>query len=91
MNFVGKKIKSSTFVVVKKFLSNTVKIALPLLLGGAILYWMYRDFDFKSIRQVLLHEMNWTWMLLSFPFGILAQTFRAGTAGRTSAYKHLHP
>ena len=46
------------------------------MLGGAILYWMYRDFDFGSISHVLLDEMNWGWMLLSFPFGILAQAFR---------------
>lgn len=57
-------------------IANVLKIALPLLLGGAILYWMYRDFDFQSIGQVLLHEMDWTWMLLSLPFGILAQVFR---------------
>ena len=56
--------------------SNIVKIALPLVLGGAILYWMYRDFDFQSISHVLWHEMNWTWMLLSFPFCILAQMMR---------------
>lgn len=53
-----------------------VKIVLPLALGGAILYWMYRDFDFRSIENVLRNGMDWTWMLLSFPFGILAQTFR---------------
>ena len=52
----------------KKALRNTVKIALPLLLGGAILYWMYRDFDFSSISDVLLNKMDWTWMILSFPF-----------------------
>lgn len=45
-------------------------------LGGAILFWMYRNFDFSSIRNILFHEMNWTWMLLSFPFGIMAQVFR---------------
>ena len=59
-----------------KTAQNLFKILLPLLLGGAILYWMYRGFDFESIRHVLFHEMNWTWMLLSFPFGILAQAFR---------------
>ena len=59
-----------------KITSIVVKILMPLLLGGAILYWMYRGFDFNSIRHVMLHEMDWTWMLLSFPFGILAQAFR---------------
>ena len=59
-----------------KHVNSVVKVALPLLLGGAILYWMYRDFDFGSIREVLTNEMNWTWMVLSLPFGILAQAFR---------------
>jgi len=59
-----------------KTIHSLFKIMLPLILGGAILYWMYRGFDFQSIRDVLFHEMNWTWMLLSFPFGILAQAFR---------------
>jgi len=60
----------------QKTYNQALKIALPLLLGGAILYWMYRDFDFQRISHVLWHEMNWTWMLLSFPFGILAQMMR---------------
>ena len=64
------------FSAKKGFLGNTVKILLPLLLGGAILYWMYRGFDFQRVRQVVLYEMDWTWMLLSFPFGILAQALR---------------
>ncbi|MGI6231910.1 MAG: lysylphosphatidylglycerol synthase transmembrane domain-containing protein [Prevotella sp.] len=59
-----------------KLTNNIFKVALSLVLGGAILYWMYRDFDFEQVRQVVLHEMNWTWMLLSFPFGIMAQAFR---------------
>ena len=60
----------------KRLFNNTVKIALPLLLGSAILYWMYRGFDFSSIYHVLFHEMDWTWMILSPPFGVLAQAFR---------------
>ena len=59
-----------------KQIQTLLKILLPLVLGGAILYWMYRKFDFESIRQVLTDEMNWAWMLLSLPFGILAQVFR---------------
>ncbi len=61
---------------IKKIANNIFKVALSLFLGGAILYWMYRGFDFKQVEQVLLHEMNWGWMLLSFPFGIAAQLFR---------------
>ena len=53
-----------------------MKVMLSLLLGGAILYWMYRGFDFRQVEQVMLHEMRWEWMLLSFPFGIMAQVFR---------------
>jgi len=60
----------------KKHINGTLKLAAPLLLGGLILFWMYRDFDFQRLGNVLCHEMNWTWMLLSFPFGILAQSFR---------------
>ena len=60
----------------KSILGNIVKIVLPFLLGGAILWWMYRGEDLSTISHVLTEEMNWTWMLLSFPFGILAQMFR---------------
>ena len=60
----------------KTILTNIAKIIAPILLGGAILYWMYRGEDFMRLRHVLLEEMDWTWMLLSFPFGILAQLFR---------------
>ena len=64
-------------IVEQKSIKGTfLKIALPLILGGAILYWMYRDFDFQTVGHVMLHEMDWTWMLLSFPFGILAQAMR---------------
>lgn len=58
-------------------ISNIIlKILMPLVLGGAILYWMYRGEDWQQIRHVMTDEMDWTWMLLSFPFGILAQMFR---------------
>ena len=55
---------------------NILKIVLPLLLGGAILYWMYRDFDLASVMDVMRNDMAWGWMLLSFPFGIMAQMLR---------------
>ena len=57
----------------KRTINDILKLACSLALGGGILFWMYRDFNFGSVREVLLEEMNWWWMLLSFPFGILAQ------------------
>lgn len=59
-----------------KISNVALKFVLPVLLGGVILYWMYRDFDFKRIEKVMLYDMDWTWMLLSLPFGITAQLFR---------------
>ena len=60
----------------KKAIRNISNIALSLILGGAILFWMYRDFDFLAVKHVMLEEMDWWWMILSMPFGIAAQAFR---------------
>ena len=49
----------------KKILKKTGKIALPLLLAGALLYWMYRDFDFAEAKRIFLDEMNVWWLILS--------------------------
>lgn len=38
---------------------------------------MYRGFDWQTLQTSLRSGMNWTWMWLSFPFGISAQVFRA--------------
>ncbi len=63
-------------MIAKNIINAVAKVVLPFVLGGAILWWMYRGEDFSTISRVLTEEMNWTWMLLSFPFGILAQMFR---------------
>ena len=47
----------------KKILSNILKIVLPLLIAGGILYYMYRDFDFAEAKHIFLHEMNIWWLL----------------------------
>lgn len=49
----------------KKTLTNIAKIVLPLLIAGALLYWMYRDFDFSEAKRIFLHEMNVWWLLAS--------------------------
>ena len=61
----------------KTVIGSVAKVVLPFVLGGAILWWMYRGEDFSAVSHVLTDEMDWTWMFLSFPFGILAQMFRA--------------
>ena len=42
-----------------------MKIVLPLLVAGALLYWMYRDFDFAEVKRIFLHEMNVWWLVAS--------------------------
>ena len=63
--------KSSNCEIVK-----SIRIALPLLLAVGILWWMYRDTDFRAMEDTLLHGMNWGWMLFSLVFGVTAQMFR---------------
>ena len=60
----------------RRYIRKTINVLLSILLGGAILYWMYRGFDLNTMKEVLRHDVNWWWMLTSFPFGILAQMFR---------------
>lgn len=57
-------------------INKTGKILLPLLLATAILWWMYRGLQWEQLGNVLSHDMSWDWMLLSMPFGILAQVLR---------------
>ena len=48
-----------------KILKNTMKIVLPLLIAGGLLYWMYRDFEFAEAKRIFLHEMNIWWLFAS--------------------------
>ena len=59
-----------------KLLKKILRLILPVVLGGFILFWMYRDFDFAQVRETLLHGINWGWMLLSLLCGVLPQVFR---------------
>lgn len=47
---------------------------IPFLLGGTILWWMYRGFDFSAIMNT---QIEWGWMAFSMVFGVAAQLFRA--------------
>ncbi len=56
---------------------QSLKVAVPLALAVGILWWMYRGIGWEELVDALSHKMSWTWMLLSMPFGITAQVFRA--------------
>jgi hypothetical protein len=80
-----------TFAVGMKIGNVILKILMPLVLGAGILYWMYRGEDWQTIMHVMTDEMDWTWMLLSFPFGILAQMFRGWRWRQTLEPVDEHP
>ena len=54
-----------------------IKIGVPLALAAGILWWMYRGIRWEELTDAVSHKMSWTWMLLSLPFGVLAQVLRA--------------
>ncbi len=64
---------------------------LPLVLGGFILMWVYKDFDFTKAEQVLFHEMNYWWMLISLVFGVFSHIFRGWRWKQTLEPLDAHP
>ena len=80
-----------TFANAMKLSNVIMKVLMPLVLGAGILYWMYRGEDWQTIMHVMTDEMDWTWMLLSFPFGILAQMFRGWRWRQTLEPVDEHP
>lgn len=58
-----------------KTLRNIINIVFPILLGGGILYWMYRGFDFSRLVEAN-SRIDWWWMAISLIPGITAQVFR---------------
>lgn len=59
-----------------KLIKKIVKIVLPIALGAFFLYWMYRDFDFQKVKEMLLHQVGWGWMTFSLVFGVTGHIFR---------------
>ncbi|WP_108822716.1 lysylphosphatidylglycerol synthase transmembrane domain-containing protein [Dysgonomonas sp. Marseille-P4361] len=56
-------------------LNKLIKTILPLALGIVILYFLFRDIDFKEV-WIILKEANWGILLISLPFGLLGNTIR---------------
>ena len=64
------------FILRKNITSAVLRVLLPFTLGAAILYWMYRGSSWDDIRDMVLHRMQWSWMIVSLLFGILPQVLR---------------
>lgn len=60
----------------KKIFNLILKTLLPIALGAAILWWIYRDFDFTQVSAVLCNEMNLWWFALSTFFGVMSHVIR---------------
>ena len=60
----------------RQIFRRTVQILLPLLLGGLILWWVYKDFEFSKVGDMLFHGMDWKWMILSLFFGVMSHVIR---------------
>ncbi|MGM9620971.1 MAG: lysylphosphatidylglycerol synthase transmembrane domain-containing protein [Bacteroidaceae bacterium] len=74
-----------------KLIEIFAKVLLPLLLAVAILLWMYRGLQWEQLWQVLSGDMSWTWMLLSMPFGVLAQVLRGVRWQQVTRPLGIHP
>ena len=60
----------------KKIFKKLLQVVFPLLLGTFILVWVYRDFNFQRVGEVLTGQMNYGWIALSLVFGVFANLFR---------------
>lgn len=60
----------------KNYLKSLLKILLPLALGGGILWWTYRDFDFSVLNKALFAQMSIGWLFFSLIFEVLSHVFR---------------
>ena len=60
----------------KKIFKKVLQVVFPLLLGTFILVWVYRDFNFERVGEVLSGGTDYGWILLSLVFGVFANLFR---------------
>ena len=60
----------------KKIFKKVLQVLFPLLLGAFILVWVYRDFNFQRVGEVLTGGMDYGWIAVSLVFGVFANLFR---------------
>ena len=59
----------------KKITSTTLKIAIPLLISGVVLYYTYRDYDFSRFWTDM-RSIRWGWLIAALSFSALGPLFR---------------
>ena len=60
----------------KKIFKKALQVVFPLLLGAFILVWVYRDFNFQRVGEMLTGGMDYGWIGISLVFGVFANLFR---------------
>lgn len=63
-------------MVFKKILRTTIKVILPLLLGLLLLWYLYREMDFREIWLVIKKGVRYDILLFSLFFGLFANIVR---------------
>ena len=61
---------------VRKIVNQTVKIVLPLLLGGLLFWYLYREQDFGAMMDVIRGGVRYDILLFSLLFGLAANVTR---------------
>jgi len=60
----------------KKIFKKVLQVVFPLLLGAFILVWVYRDFNFQRVGEMLTGGMDYGWIAVSLVFGVFANLLR---------------
>ncbi len=61
----------------KKILQTILKYFLPLLCGIGLFWYVCKGLDFSKIVDILLHQVNYWWILLSMAVALLSHVVRA--------------
>lgn len=61
---------------IKNRLKSFLKFSLPLVLGLGLLFFLYKDMDFKQVWRGLSGNISFGWLIFSLIFGLLANTLR---------------
>lgn len=60
-----------------KILGTVAKYLLPLLIGGGLIYLLYNNFDFNTMKEIMRSEVNYWWIGLALVISIFSHIFRA--------------